>query len=138
MREYRNVPTDKDITIKKLIDIILEVEPDTSKSIFIGDDIVYTGEHGTIKGNCFHLKRVEHFGRDVYLIFDDWRKDKVEELENQKTGHWVFQGRAGAERVYNCSNCGRKITRFDELVDFEKLFAYCPQCGAKMKGEENE
>ena len=61
----------------------------------------------------------------------------AEALENQKTGHWVFQRREGTERVYNCSNCGRKITRFDELVDFEKLFAYCPQCGAKLKGENN-
>lgn len=59
----------------------------------------------------------------------------IKALENQKTGHWVFQRREGAECVYKCSNCGREITRFDELCDFERLFAYCPECGAKMEGE---
>lgn len=84
MKEYQNIPTDKNITVKELIDIILEVEPDTSKHILIGDDIVYTGEYGTINGHCFKLKRVEHFGRDVYLIFDDWRENKKGE-ENDNT-----------------------------------------------------
>lgn len=58
-----------------------------------------------------------------------------EELENQKTGHWRFQKREGQECVYRCSNCGRKITKYDGFYDFERLFAYCPECGAKMEGE---
>lgn len=62
-------------------------------------------------------------------------KPLEEALENQKTGHWRFQKREGQECVYRCSNCGRKITKYDGFYDFERLFAYCPECGAKMEGE---
>lgn len=70
-------------------------------------------------------------------IYDDLEAldEGIKSLENRKTGHWRFQKREGHECVYRCSNCGRKITKYDEFYDFERLFAYCPECGAKMEGE---
>lgn len=67
----------------------------------------------------------KHFGK---FINDD-------EIYKKKTAFWRFQKREGDECVYRCSNCGRKITKYDGFYDFERLFAYCPKCGAKMKGE---
>ena len=65
----------------------------------------------------------------------EWLRMGIKALENQKTGHWGFQKREGYECVYRCSNCGRKITKYDGFYDFERLFAYCPECGVKMEGE---
>ena len=60
---------------------------------------------------------------------------KESKTDSQKIGHWRFKKREGQECVYRCSNCGRKITKYDGFDDFERLFAYCPECGAKMEGE---
>ena len=68
----------------------------------------------------------------------EWLRMGIKALENQKTGHWRFRKREGDECVYRCSNGGRKITKYDGFCDFERLFAYCPECGVKMEGENND
>ena len=68
----------------------------------------------------------------------------------ERTGHWIIKGvntfamaygSTGYEPVYECSNCGgieESYLRFDEPImpedaDFPR---YCPNCGCRMKGEE--
>lgn len=56
----------------------------------------------------------------------------IETLENQKTGHWIKQGKLG--RTYRCECCGNTL-------DFEGVNAgrgsanFCPNCNAKMQME---
>ena len=56
----------------------------------------------------------------------------IEALENQKTGHWIADVDKWGDVVttingYKCSECGMFNTDKDN---------YCPNCGAKMKGEK--
>ena len=47
----------------------------------------------------------------------------------QPTGEWKFCEGVTTQGYLKCSNC--------EWLDFRKAhFNYCPNCGAKMKGEE--
>ena len=57
-----------------------------------------------------------------------------EALENQKTGHWVVYSELTGEwegtKKYACDKCGEKVGVFKSN--------FCPNCGAIMKGENNE
>ena len=81
---------------------------------------------------CDESKHISETDRQNMETFDM----AIKALEQKpKTGHWRFQKREGYECVYRCSNCSRKITKYDGFYDFERLFAYCPECGAKMEGK---
>ena len=47
-------------------------------------------------------------------------------------GRWV---KTCDPDIYQCTNCERP-TKMDELCDSEILRAYCPNCGADMRGTE--
>ena len=59
----------------------------------------------------------------------------VKTLENQKTGHWIIHKLEpnGYDHI-KCSVCGQ----FWSISDHNKIFKYCFNCGAKMRGENNE
>ena len=87
------------------------------------------------------LKWLKQIEKDIYVCslestFSDDAKScaihsVIEELENQKTGHWTkrdidFNGRVW----HNCSICdGVAMTRADK----DDFFNFCPHCGAKME-----
>lgn len=48
-------------------------------------------------------------------------------------GEWISKGK----RIYRCSNCGNYLD-FDGVNAGRGDANYCPNCGAKMKGEDNE
>lgn len=53
-----------------------------------------------------------------------------------KTGHWVYRPEwSKYSDVWSCSECGEKTS---QSVMGEPRFKYCPMCGAKMKGDEQE
>ena len=56
----------------------------------------------------------------------------IEALENQKTGHWIIYRLVpnGYDHI-KCSVCGQ----FWSVSEHNKVFKYCFNCGAKMKGE---
>ena len=51
----------------------------------------------------------------------------------QSEGEWKFiEVEAWRGAIYECTNCK---ARYNDKYNFESLgFAYCPNCGAKMKG----
>ena len=54
----------------------------------------------------------------------------------RKTGHWVYRPEwSKYSDVWSCSECGEKTS---QSVMGEPRFKYCPMCGAKMKGDEQE
>lgn len=78
-------------------------------------------------------------GIDCEKCRPNWSKEKdiealdmaIEALENQKTGHWImtgdyYTGAYGSIDYVKCSCCHE-----DSLEEG----SYCPNCGAKMKGE---
>lgn len=61
-----------------------------------------------------------HYGRRV-----------IEELPTaEKIGKWI--GSEDFDEYYRCSECGKGETQFGGL------YRYCPNCGARMEGEEDE
>lgn len=51
----------------------------------------------------------------------------IKALENQKVGHWIDC--ADKDLWYRCSECGKRMWSGN-------CYNYCPDCGAKMKGEQ--
>ena len=62
-------------------------------------------------------------------FYDDCPLPDVVEV---KHGEWISQG-SGYNFVYKCSECG-----YIDGYPFEDRHKFCPQCGAKMDGGEND
>ena len=58
----------------------------------------------------------------------------IKALENQKTGHWEEEEMYYGDVAYRCSECGEEFCLM-EGTPIDNLYNYCPNCGAKMKGE---
>lgn len=69
---------------------------------------------------------------DEYAVGErmQWEKD-VKALNSlpsaERHGRWIYLGGLDA---FECSVCGRQMVR--------NIFDYCPWCGAKMDGKEEE
>lgn len=51
-------------------------------------------------------------------------------------GRWIDEGRYGVNfphHVWQCSECGDQVTEIDT-----PWYRYCPNCGAKMDGKEDD
>ena len=63
----------------------------------------------------------------------DRAADRIEELERkQSEGEWVIAVDS-VEATFICSKCGYSYIEADPEAKTE--YNYCPNCGAKMKGE---
>ena len=50
-------------------------------------------------------------------------------------GEWIHNPKIGWGETWVCSICGEKTT---SSVMGKPRYKYCPMCGAKMKGEDDE
>ena len=90
------------------------------------------------------LKWLKQIEKDIYVCsldstFADDAKScaihsVIEELENQKTGHWIEKDGYDGDTYYDCSECGESFCLI-EGTPTDNLYNYCPNCGAKMEGE---
>lgn len=62
---------------------------------------------------------------------------RIAELEAQlpKEGEWVWDADTG---IYRCSECGGASPQEDQDGEYIDCPNYCPNCGAKMRGEHDE
>lgn len=69
--------------------------------------------------------------------YDEAVKMAVDALKKpeRKTGRWVKSDMQRWYDVWLCSECGEKT---DSAVMSEPRYKYCPMCGAKMEGGEQE
>ena len=70
-----------------------------------------------------------------FKLFENVLKDMPEVEE--KTGHWIEQDGYDGDTYYDCSECGESFCLI-EGTPTDNLYNYCPNCGAEMKGENNE
>lgn len=85
----------------------------------------------------------EYEKQDIYDGADDrdWLKKCFDEAPTidpeslRPKGRWaVIEGEDWNEDViYQCSECKEEFVSF-EGTDLDKLWNYCPECGAKMEG----
>lgn len=62
----------------------------------------------------------------------------IEALKSQTTGKWIIKSNTTpwyTEWWYACSECGQYPLR--DRYGQEALSDYCPNCGARMRGEED-
>lgn len=59
---------------------------------------------------------------------------RLGEFEDRAEGEWVIIDSDLGYEELRCSNCNEITNRYLD----EKPFAYCPNCGAEMKGENDE
>lgn len=99
-----------------------------NKMIYLNDCIEYCncemsmliGQHQSVAVSA--LRRVTY-----YL------KDQAIEAEPVRTGLWIID--PGCGDYGRCSECeGKSGTQWDGVEPIPLLTAYCPHCGAKMKG----
>ncbi len=79
------------------------------------------------------LLELEHrYGKEI--------RDRVEQMGFviPKIGRWFVLDECANEGVY-CSECHKKVFKIDYSNTMKwKNFKFCPNCGADMRGEENE
>lgn len=67
----------------------------------------------------------------------DTLKHMLDELTEQKTGHWIEKDGYGGVTYYDCSECGGSWTTIDG-TPWNQGMQYCPNCGAKMESEDKK
>lgn len=55
---------------------------------------------------------------------------------NRPQGEWIKFGLGRGTRILFCTNCERRIEM--PLSQGDSNYDYCPNCGARMKGAEND
>lgn len=71
-----------------------------------------------------------------YKESDEWKRadidDLIEAYENRQKGEWIFNSKDAIDSMFTlpkCNKCGC------ESVDCGN---FCPNCGADMRGENND
>ena len=60
--------------------------------------------------------------------------NELPSVSTERVGEWVDEGYATV-----CSNCGTEAIRCDfRDATYEYFANYCPNCGARMRGKDNE
>lgn len=66
-------------------------------------------------------------------ILPHYLKAKINQVSSaENKGEWIFVGNS-IEPMWECSECGE-----NEFGSKSKLTNFCPHCGARMKGADDE
>lgn len=84
----------------------------------------------------------DFFTRDEMILnFQQFVESKSfvpsEDVEPVRRGHWTRAEKPHPYYDYKCSECGCEEYRHIDSKGNCVLMKYCPNCGAKMEGEED-
>jgi rubrerythrin len=68
---------------------------------------------------------------DFYSISEETPRERIEAIPSadRPQGEWIMNNLDGTFKVWDCSECG---------IHMEGRWSYCPHCGARMKGADDE
>ena len=126
LEDYRSMEQ----TVYKLTQALAEAEPKRG----ICEDCLFLDSHDDFTFACKKGKEIH----DLNGACDKWRSAYLRgEAEPTKHGRWR-RTEAYPHKIY-CSECYATFIRNDELLRLEDIpHDYCPCCGARMDGGENE
>lgn len=85
-------------------------------------------------------EQLEPMGNGRYEYVEVVYKDDIDDAPTieaePKTGHWILLDEC-ANSGYYCSECHKKVVREGWSKTVKKI-NYCPNCGADMKGADDE
>ena len=62
-------------------------------------------------------------------VYDGEACAKLIDMVDRPAGEWIYNNKNGTFKIWDCSECG---------ISMEAQWNYCPNCGAKMGGEEHD
>lgn len=118
----------------RLIDadaVLRQIRHRTADIIFRGEQTMITG-----KDSCNPAEWTRGYEQGVRDTVNVIGLQKVIEAEPVKHGQWVTETTDKQERKISvtCSECEAFFSL--NLFDFGLLYNFCPNCGARMKGEK--
>ena len=93
--------------------------------------------------DAIEAKEANEFGNymDYNVAFNDGLRSAVFALEElpsaQKKGEWIYDPNDYDDNTWECSVCKEPWTLIEGTPPDNNM-NYCPNCGADMRGEENE
>ena len=67
--------------------------------------------------------------KESFAIYVEWLVEKMPPIEERKTGKW---NRLRSD-TFHCNFCGTTFI----VIQGENNMNYCPNCGARMEGEQH-
>lgn len=85
------------------------------------------------------IKYTEYINGDVTVSKDLVEKIPTADVQEVRHGRWKYKTLDNFRKVEcTCTHCGWSgVENYDSYVDISD-FEYCPNCGAKMDGDESK
>ena len=94
------------------------------------------------------MTNMNWYDEDGYESDDDYKRECITELINgvpsaqpeRKKGKWIYGEDEYGIDGYHCDKCGFFVPwdYTHKFIDFIKDYHFCPNCGADMRGEQDE
>ena len=90
------------------------------------------------------LKELTANGTNKGMVFGEDAVHRIEMLPTvqpeRKTGRWIYGESEVGNDGYYCSECGNFVPWIYEesAMNFIREYKFCPNCGAKMEGGEQQ
>ena len=70
--------------------------------------------------------------------FYEAKNENGEDVQTQKQAKWISYGRDNDwMKYYRCSSCSSEIADIGGLAKVKETYRFCPQCGARMDGDND-
>ena len=77
------------------------------------------------------------YGKPLRIMLEALAEEHAADVRPVVRGHWTNHRTLFTDGDWHCSACGKAITIYMG-PDREDRYAYCPNCGAEMRGGDED